>query len=141
MITRAILTLALFSPVAAHAQDMFKWRDARGRVHYSNDTDKVPAGAQVVSRKLGEIGGAAIGEPMAAPQEPAAPPATPRPVPRWQAETSCVRDLGLMALPHQSVDFDRRGWFDVDYTCGKQQDVEGWLRDASMTLELRKIGL
>jgi len=141
MITRAILTLALLLPVAAHAEDMFKWRDARGRIHYSNDTEKVPAGAQVVSRKLGEIGGAPIGEAMAAPAETATPAAARRPAPRWEAETSCVRELGLWALPHRSVDLDRRDWFGVDYVCGQQHDIESWLRSASTTLELRKIGL
>jgi hypothetical protein len=141
MITRAILTLVLLLPVAARGEDMFKWRDARGRVHYSNDTEKVPAGAALVTRKVGEIGGEPIGPALAAPEEPSRAPAAPRPAPRWSPDRSCVRELGLFALPNQSVDFDRRWWFDVDDTCGKQQDVEGWLRDASTTLELRKIGL
>ena len=52
-----------------------------------------------------------------------------------------MRQMGLWALPHRSVDFDRRWWFDVDYTCGQQRDIEGWLRSASKTLELRKIGM
>ena len=180
MITRAILTLALVLPMAAQAEDMFKWRDARGRIHYSNDTEKVPAGAQVVTRKLGEIGGEPIGGAIEAPAAPEAPAIAPQPtsclkgeagclrdvglwpVPqraadfyrqRWLAlldgaptppypsATSCARELRLAALPHQSVDFDRRSWFGVDYTCGHQRDIESWLRDASETLELRKIGL
>ena len=62
-------------------------------------------------------------------------------MPGWKADTGCVRELGLMALPHRPVDLDRRHWFDVDFVCGRQGDIEGWLRDATTTLELRKIGL
>ena len=142
MITRAILTLTLLLPIAAaRAEDVFKWRDARGRIHYSTDTEKTPAGAAAVTRKLGEIGGTPVGEALAVPEAPAAPPLMPRRAPRWAAESSCVRDMGLFSFPHQSVDFDRRWWFDVDYVCGHQHDVEGWLRGASLTLELRKIGM
>jgi uncharacterized protein DUF4124 len=135
MVTRAILTLALLLPIAAQAEDMFRWRDAKGRVHYSNDTEKVPAGAQVVAKKLGEIGGAPIGEAVPAPTGEA------KTMEQWPPASSCVRDLGLLALPHRSVDLDRRHWFYVDYLCGRQHDLEGWLRDATTTLELRKIGL
>jgi hypothetical protein len=140
MITRAILTLALVFPVAARAEDMFKWRDAQGRVHYSNDTEKVPAGAEVVTRKLGEIGGEPIGEVVAAQAPAYAPEAEAPRRPRWKVEAGCVSDLGLLALPHRAVDLDRRGWFDVDQLCGQQPDIESWLRSATTTLELRKIG-
>jgi len=140
MITRAILTLALLLPVAAQAEDMFRWRDARGRIHYSNDTEKIPAGAQVVTRKLGEIGGEPIGGVVEAP-EPAEAPAPEAPgAPRWRMEAGCVSDLGLLALPDRAVDLDRRGWFDVDRICGRQHDIEAWLRSVTTTLELRKIG-
>ncbi len=121
---------------------MFRWRDGRGRIHYSNDTEKVPEGAKVVTRKLGEIGGAPIGEAVAAPAPKGEPmAAVPRGLARWRAEESCVRDLGLFAFPNRAVDLDRRDWFGIDYVCGQQHDIEGWLRDASTTLELRKIGL
>jgi hypothetical protein len=135
MVTRAILTLALLLPIAAHAEDMFRWRDAKGRVHYSNDTEKVPAGSPVVTKQLGQIGGAPIGEPVA----PTAPKASNEA--GWTPPASCVGDLGLFALPHRSVDLDRRGWFEVDRACGRQHDIESWLRSATTTLELRKIGL
>ncbi len=141
MFTRAILTLVLALPIAAHAEDMFRWRDARGRIHYSNDTEKVPQGAQVVSKKLGEIGGAPIGEAMPAPAPSGEMAAATRRMPTWRPGRRCVGDLGLFALPHRSVDLDRRDWFGVDYVCGPQHDLEGWLRDATTTLELRKIGL
>ena len=111
MFTRVILTLALVLPIAAQAEDMFRWRDARGRIHYSNDTEKVPEGAQVVTRKLGEIGGAPIGEAMTAPAPSGEATAAPRRPARWQESESCVRDLGLFALPHRAVDLDRRDWF------------------------------
>lgn len=142
MFTRAILAIALLLPMAAKAEDMYRWRDARGRVHYSNDAEKVPEGAVAVTKDLGHIGGDPIGEVVEAPavdhddaRPQQAPPA------RWTAPTACVDDLGLLALPHRPVDFDRRNWFDVDRYCGPQNDVEGWLRRASTDLELRKIGL
>jgi hypothetical protein len=47
----------------------------------------------------------------------------------------------LLAFPDRSVDLNRRDWFAVDYLCGKQHDLEGWLRDATTALELRKVGL
>lgn len=143
MFTRVILTLALVLPIAAQAEDMFRWRDARGRIHYSNDTEKVPEGAQVVTKKLGEISGAPIGEAMPAPTagpETAAARA-PRRLASWGASESCVRDLGMFALPHSSVDLDRPWWYGIDYVCGQQHDIEGWLRNAAFSLELRKIGL
>ena len=135
MVTRAILTLALLLPIAAHAEDMFRWRDAKGRLHYSNDTEKVPAGSQVVSKQLGHIGGAPIGEAVqaAAPKEGATT--------GWAPAGSCVADLGLFALPDRAVDFNRRGFFEVDRACGRQHDIEAWLRSASTTLALREIGL
>jgi hypothetical protein len=141
MFTRAILTVALMLPLAAHAEDMFKWRDARGRIHYSNDTEKVPAGSEIVTKQLGHIGGEPVGEAFTAPAAPAGQPGPRIVTPRWQPETSCIRSLGLMAMPNQVVDFDRRYFFDLDQVCGKVHDIEGWLRDASESLELRKIGL
>jgi len=141
MFTRAILTVALLLPLAAHAEDMFKWRDARGRIHYSNDTEKVPAGSEIVTKQLGHIGGEPVGELYTAPAAPAGQPAPRIATPRWQPETSCVRNMGLWAFPNLPVDLDRRSWFDVDYMCGRQHDIEAWLRSASISLEMRKIGL
>jgi hypothetical protein len=133
MIIRSILTLALLAPVVAHADDMFRWRDARGRVHYSNDTEKVPAGAHAVTKQLGVIGGTPIGEAIP-PSEGHYKPAN------FAPRGSCVGDLGLQSLPHRAVDLDRRYWFDVEQMCGHQHDIEGWLRRATTELELRKIG-
>ncbi len=136
MFTRVLLSVALLLPIAAHAEDMYRWRDAKGRLHYSNDTEKVPAGSQVVTKQLGHIGGQPIGEAMEAPA-----PRERTVEPGWVPTTSCVGDMGLFALPHRSVDLDRRGWFEVDRACGRQHDIEAWLRDATTALELRKIGL
>jgi len=131
----------LVVPAVARSEDVFKWRDARGRLHYSNDQARVPEGARPVTRRIGEIGGTPVGE-VARPVEserPAAPPALR--VAPWTATSSCVDGLGLFALPGRSVDLDRRSWFDVDRACGRQWDVESWLRGATTVLELRKIGL
>lgn len=138
MITRAICGLALLLPVAAMAEDMFRWRDARGRIHYSNNTERVPEGATPVTTQLGHIGGDPVGGALEAPAEEEAAEVV-RPA-RWTANAGCVADLGLIALPHRPVDLDRRHWFDVEHVCGPQQDIEGWLRRASTALELRKIG-
>ena len=133
MVIRAILTLALLVPIAAHADDMFRWRDARGRVHYSNDTEKVPAGARPVTKQLGFIGGTPIGEAIP-PSEGKYKPAN------FEPANECLRNLGLFAFPNLSVDLDRRGWFDVEQLCGPQHDIEAWLRRSSIDLEMRKIG-
>ena len=140
MVTRAILTLALLLPIAAHAEDMFRWRDAKGRIHYSNDTEKVPAGAQVVTKQLGHIGGDPIGQ-LAEPTAPSDSKGGSAIQAGWNPVTSCIGDLGFFALPHRSVDLDRPYWYALDHVCGPQHDIEGWLRSAATTLELRKIGL
>jgi len=141
MFTRAILTVALMLPLAAHAEDMFKWRDARGRIHYSNDTEKVPAGAETVTRQLGHIGGEPVGEIYTAPAAPAGQPEARIVAPRWEAHRTCLQRMGYWAFPHSSVDLDRPWWYDVDAFCGQQHDTEGWLRGAAFDLELRKVGL
>jgi hypothetical protein len=139
MITRAILVTALLLPIAAHAEDMFRWRDARGRLHYSNDTEKVPQGAQVVTKRLGEIGGEPIGAAVA--PEPAAERPSPSAQTSWNLTPPCPLFQGLWALPDRAVDFNHRDFFDVDAVCGPQHDIEGWLRRASSQLAMREIGL
>lgn len=109
MNTRAILMVALLLPVAAQAEDMFKWRDARGRIHYSNDTEKVPAGAQTVTKQLGAIGGEPIGEAVAAPA--AAEPTAASERSCVKGEAGCLRDMGLWPLPRRAADFYRERWF------------------------------
>jgi hypothetical protein len=139
MIKGALLVLALVLPAVVHADDMFRWRDAKGRVHYSNDPEKIPQGAAPIRTKLGEIGGEPIGPAMAPPAEPRKPAAPEAAA--FGAPFSCARHAGLWALPHRSVDLDRPDWYYLDAACGQQRDIEGWLRDAATTLELRKIGL
>jgi len=141
MITRAILTMALMLPLAAHAEDMFKWRDARGRTHYGNDSEKVPAGAEVVTKQLGHLGGEPVGEAYTAPAAPAGQAGARIVTPRWEVQTGCLRRLGYFAFPHSSVDLDRPYWYMVDDICGQQHDIEGWLRRAAFNLEFRKVGL
>ena len=152
MFTRVILTLALVLPIAAQAEDMFRWRDARGRIHYSNDTEKVPEGAQVVTKKIGEIGGAPIGEAIAPPAPPPSNANEPTaaafpqvlggftPMVGCNSPGGCVANYGLYAFPDRVVDFNRRGWFGIDYTCGHQRDLEAWLRDASTAIAMREVG-
>jgi hypothetical protein len=138
MVIRSILVLALLLPVTAKAEDMFRWRDARGRIHYSNDSEKVPEGAAPVTKPLGHIGGDPIGEAIEVEADEGRAPEPARA--RFEAARGCVDELGLLALPHRPVDLDRRYWFDVDVLCGPQHDIEGWLRRATTELELRKIG-
>ena len=141
MVMRAILTLALLLPIAAHAEDMFRWRDARGRIHYSNDTEKVPAGSAVVTKQLGHIGGEPIGEAIESIPTVESRGGSSTQV-GWPTQgPSCIADEGFFALPHRSVDFDRPYWYALDRVCGPQNDIEGWLRRAATALELRKIGL
>ena len=145
MFIRVILTMALVVPLVAHAEDMFKWRDARGRIHYSNDPEKTPPGAQVVTKRLGEIGGEPIGEVIAPAPQPRgeAPYVEPQARNAWTTTSShpCLAEQGLGLLPNRAIDFDRRDWFSVDIACGPQHDIEGWLRRASTVLAYRVIGL
>jgi len=135
------LGMALMLPSLAAANDeMFKWRDTRGRTHYSNDSAKVPQGAAPVRKQLGHIGGDPIGT-VVEPAAPGAEPAAPRTMARFERSDACVRSDDPWALSHRSVDLDRRNWYQVDLSCGPQRDVEGWLRDAALTLELRRIGM
>jgi len=48
--------LILTLPALARAEDtMWKWRDARGRLHYSNVQDEVPQGAETVTKTIGIV--------------------------------------------------------------------------------------
>jgi hypothetical protein len=140
MAIRAIVTLALLLPLAAHAEDMFRWRDARGRLHYSNDTEKVPAGAKALTKPIGLIGGAPIGGTVeAAPtQEPLRQPAAAAGFGTYEP---CYERYQTFALPQGGVDFDRPWWYVLDQICGQQHDIEGWLRRAETRLVEREIGL
>ena len=140
MITRAILVTALLLPIVAHAEDMFRWRDARGRLHYSNDTEKVPQGAQAVTKQLGRIGGEPIGASVAPEPSSGRPAGQPQET-AWATTAPCPLFEGLWALPDRAVDFNHRDFFDVDAVCGPQHDIEGWLRRASTQLAMRTIGL
>jgi hypothetical protein len=140
MVIRAILTLALLLPVAARAEDMFRWRDARGRTHYSNDTEKVPAGAKVVTKQLGHIGGEPIGEVIQAPAPSRNEVQSEGPRASFGPEGGCPAALTLAAFPHRAIDFNSYYWFEIDGFCGPQHDIEGWLRRASTQLAERTIG-
>ena len=62
---RALLILALALPVLAQAEDLWRWRDSSGRIHYSNVAEHVPQGAaQMPTGKIGYLEGA-IDEPDA----------------------------------------------------------------------------
>lgn len=139
MLQRAVLIVALLAPSIVHPEELFRWRDARGRLHYSNDPQSIPEGATPVTRRIGEIGG----EPVGAAVEPPPPAVAPEPPVSspWAHRDDCLDDLGLLAFPHRPVDLDRRSWFDVDQACGRQWDVESWLRGATTVLERRKVGL
>ena len=45
------LTLALL-PVCAHADDLYKWKDERGVVHYTNVEQNAPAEATLVDTPI-----------------------------------------------------------------------------------------
>lgn len=140
MATRAILALALLLPATVHADDMLRWRDARGRLHYSNDTERTPPGAKPIVTTLGEIGGAPIGPPVEPALAEGRTPA-PREAGFRTAQTGCVRRLAPSLLSNRTVvDLDRPDWYWVDGACGRQHDLEAWLRQAQTTLELRAIG-
>jgi len=62
---RVLLILALALPVLAQAEDMWRWRDSSGRIHYSNVAEHVPPGAaQMPTKSIGYLEGS-IDEPDA----------------------------------------------------------------------------
>jgi hypothetical protein len=61
---RALLILALALPALAHADEMWRWRDAAGRMHYSNVPEKAPSGAARIDKGIGYVEGA-VDEPDA----------------------------------------------------------------------------
>ncbi len=55
---RTLLLAALVAlPLAAHAEEVWRWRDARGRLHYSNVDTRVPEHATRVRTRLGHVSG------------------------------------------------------------------------------------
>jgi hypothetical protein len=61
---RALLILALALPAAARAEDLWRWRDAAGRLHYSNVPDHAPSGAAQIGGGIGFLQGS-VDEPDA----------------------------------------------------------------------------
>jgi hypothetical protein len=56
--TRFVLVLvALALPALAGAEEMWRWRDAAGKLHYSNVKANVPADAEPVRTRLGRLEG------------------------------------------------------------------------------------
>jgi hypothetical protein len=53
LITLAALTV----PVLAGAEDVWRWRDAAGQLHYSNVRGRVPDSAERVQRSIGVLTG------------------------------------------------------------------------------------
>lgn len=76
MIRVAFLAAALVLPALAQAEQVWRWEDAAGRLHYSNVAARVPSYAEPVRTTIGRIGGTLPpGEARLA--EPAAPPVRP----------------------------------------------------------------
>jgi len=51
MLRILVLTLAL-APVVASAEQVWRWTDGAGRLHYSNEAGKVPADAEPVRTQI-----------------------------------------------------------------------------------------
>lgn len=95
----AVLLALLGLPALAHAEDMWKWRDARGRLHYSNVQESAPPQARKVAREIGLIGGEIIG-PAATfehPGEAPAAPTVPSPTQRQRSRTEQLAGIARYA--------------------------------------------
>jgi hypothetical protein len=58
MVRFMVLAVALVAlPVLAHADQVWRWTDASGRLHYSNIPEHVPAYAEPVRGGLGRLSG------------------------------------------------------------------------------------
>lgn len=78
MIRFSFLMIALFAIPAYAGSDVWRWRDAKGQLHYSNIEEKVPASAEVVRTQIGQVTGPALVPEPSAPHEDVTPPETPR---------------------------------------------------------------
>ena len=77
MVRSITLTLALIAlPALAGAEEMYRWRDASGGLHYGNVAGRVPADAQVVTSTIGHLAMPPGGDiqPVAARAATEAPP-------------------------------------------------------------------
>ena len=54
-ILAALVLLAL--PLGAQAEDMYRWRDSRGDLHYTNVANQAPPQATIVTKQLGYVDG------------------------------------------------------------------------------------
>jgi len=61
---RSLVVLALTLPALGHA-DVWRWKDSRGRVHYSNVPASVPKHADPVRANVGYLFAAPTHEPVA----------------------------------------------------------------------------
>jgi hypothetical protein len=76
MLARALLTLTLLAAPALARADLWRWRDAAGRLHYSNVEGEVPPGAELIDGDTSDAQESSV-DPAPAPE--------PRRAPRRQA--------------------------------------------------------
>ena len=77
MLRFVLVLVALWLPGLAGAEEMWRWRDAGGSLHYSNVQANVPPGAVPVRTRLGTLQGTPAPVPTA-PKSDAAPARAPR---------------------------------------------------------------
>jgi hypothetical protein len=84
MIRVAVLVAALVLPALSWADQVWRWEDASGRLHYSNRPDRVPSYAEPLRGSIGVVRLPAVrateaGEPRETYREPVGEPGPRRP--------------------------------------------------------------
>jgi hypothetical protein len=122
-----LVVVALALPLAAQADQVWRWRDAGGRLHYSNVPESVPEHARRVRARVGYLAGD-----------------LPAPDPKWIEED-------LAAADEERAERAERRRSEalasarprVFWACPvfPYPTPEAWLCEASLQLEARKAGL
>jgi hypothetical protein len=102
---QALLTLALaLAPTLVHAEDVYRWQDERGVLHYSNVGDAAPADATLVKTPITlEVAKLPGGEAPVREQRPAA-----RLIPRPEFRGYAPPNYVFRALPDAPRIYDER---------------------------------
>ena len=93
----ALVAALIILPAGAGAEDIWRWRDAAGRLHYSNVRENVPAGAETLGTRPGRPAQDPSGE-TAHPESDVPRPGGPRANHRRDTRPRTHHALGVCEL-------------------------------------------
>jgi hypothetical protein len=112
MLRFVVLAAALVTlPALAGAEEVWRWRDSSGQLHYSNVPGNVPSYAEPLRTKLGRMSGTVRSEPVAPaprvrPEPEAAAPRARHAIERYDGRCPAFGGPGYILLynPHELSD-------------------------------------